>query len=485
MGRKVSLLNDAGGPLPKSSTSQHRSSRSRGFARSNHKAANDKQSKTRTSYSASRKSSCSSRMSVCSQSSYSDNSRASNFASRASSPASCTTTPQLFRNSSTSSDQSQRSLHSPSPMTPTYSFDPLEQNKQNPANPNEPFYRPNGPYFATIQQAVQAAPTQPQQYYPMTSANSLVFDDYQMQQQQQQPPFPAPPNVPFAYPAELIQPTSPISLASPTSSVAPTSAASPTAASASGSTGGKPAKKKYPCPHAARYNCTDTFTTSGHAARHGKKHTGEKNILCPVCSKAFTRKDNMKQHERTHRSNRDSAPNAPGDPSKQTGTSAPPSAPMSTTGPADDSSSDQQATNSAAPRKKVRPSTTAWSDNGPSNSANTLLDTLDTQLRAYGGVINDDDDDDDMRFPDPDDPSMQRRALTHMPLHMRLDGLETGHAVDGSKKRKGKGKGKEATVPVRPNMGRTTSGDSAVTEDGEGESPGLDALAMAASGFAR
>lgn len=60
-------------------------------------------------------------------------------------------------------------------------------------------------------------------------------------------------------------------------------------------------KKKYPCPHASRFSCTDTFTTSGHAARHGKKHTGEKNILCPTCNKAFTRKDNMKQHERTHK----------------------------------------------------------------------------------------------------------------------------------------------------------------------------------------
>ncbi len=59
-------------------------------------------------------------------------------------------------------------------------------------------------------------------------------------------------------------------------------------------------KNKYPCPHAQRFKCADTFTTSGHAARHGKKHTGEKNIQCPDCSKAFTRKDNMKQHQRTH-----------------------------------------------------------------------------------------------------------------------------------------------------------------------------------------
>ncbi|EQL30462.1 hypothetical protein BDFG_07052 [Blastomyces dermatitidis ATCC 26199] len=60
-------------------------------------------------------------------------------------------------------------------------------------------------------------------------------------------------------------------------------------------------KNKYPCPYATSHSCTATFTTSGHAARHGKKHTGEKGVHCPICNKAFTRKDNMKQHRRTHR----------------------------------------------------------------------------------------------------------------------------------------------------------------------------------------
>ncbi|RJE22786.1 C2H2 transcription factor Egr2 [Aspergillus sclerotialis] len=60
-------------------------------------------------------------------------------------------------------------------------------------------------------------------------------------------------------------------------------------------------KNKYPCPYAASHSCSATFTTSGHAARHGKKHTGEKSVHCPICNKAFTRKDNMKQHIRTHR----------------------------------------------------------------------------------------------------------------------------------------------------------------------------------------
>ncbi|KAJ5086471.1 hypothetical protein NUU61_007778 [Penicillium alfredii] len=64
-------------------------------------------------------------------------------------------------------------------------------------------------------------------------------------------------------------------------------------------------KNKYPCPYAASHDCSATFTTSGHAARHGKKHTGEKSVHCPICNKAFTRKDNMKQHIRTHRTHSD------------------------------------------------------------------------------------------------------------------------------------------------------------------------------------
>lgn len=72
-----------------------------------------------------------------------------------------------------------------------------------------------------------------------------------------------------------------------------------------GSTRGTGRKNKYPCPYAASHGCLATFTTSGHAARHGKKHTGEKSVHCPICNKAFTRKDNMKQHIRTHRTHSD------------------------------------------------------------------------------------------------------------------------------------------------------------------------------------
>lgn len=66
-------------------------------------------------------------------------------------------------------------------------------------------------------------------------------------------------------------------------------------------------KNSYPCPLAKQLGCTDLFTTSGHAARHAKKHTGKKDALCPECNKAFTRKDNMEQHRRTHQNGRSSA----------------------------------------------------------------------------------------------------------------------------------------------------------------------------------
>jgi hypothetical protein len=80
---------------------------------------------------------------------------------------------------------------------------------------------------------------------------------------------------------------------------------SPPPAESSGSNAAQKGKKdKYPCPLSKQYNCTDTFTTSGHAARHAKKHTGVRDAECPECGKTFTRKDNMEQHRKTHQNGR-------------------------------------------------------------------------------------------------------------------------------------------------------------------------------------
>ncbi|OJD23879.1 hypothetical protein ACJ73_04771 [Blastomyces percursus] len=75
----------------------------------------------------------------------------------------------------------------------------------------------------------------------------------------------------------------------------------PILANGSGNTTRVNKKIKYLCPYVASHSYTTTFSTSGHATRHGRKHTGEKDVLCPVCNKAFARKDNMKQHQRTYR----------------------------------------------------------------------------------------------------------------------------------------------------------------------------------------
>jgi len=77
-----------------------------------------------------------------------------------------------------------------------------------------------------------------------------------------------------------------------------------------------PKKNQYPCPMAKQIGCTDFFTTSGHAARHAKKHTGKKDAFCPECNKAFTRKDNMEQHRRTHQNGRGASRSSTSDDSK-------------------------------------------------------------------------------------------------------------------------------------------------------------------------
>ncbi|KAK0915209.1 hypothetical protein LTR57_013592 [Friedmanniomyces endolithicus] len=75
-------------------------------------------------------------------------------------------------------------------------------------------------------------------------------------------------------------------------------------------------KNQYPCPLAKQIGCNDFFTTSGHAARHAKKHTGKKDAFCPECKRAFTRKDNMEQHRRTHQNGRGAPRSNNGDAAK-------------------------------------------------------------------------------------------------------------------------------------------------------------------------
>ena len=213
--------------------------------------------------------------------------------------------PPLFRHDSSSSKCSNGSMDSsPSPITPAYNY-------------NDPAFLPYGdlirqdflpsPSSITpfMEQQLMIAPSIPDHIsqfsaktmgglpsvapsqYPLLPVASL-----EQQQQAQQPQQQAqlqPQQSQILTPAPSLQ--------SASNSTPASTKPSPTDAS----NGSNTKKNKYPCPYAASHNCSATFTTSGHAARHGKKHTGEKGVHCPICNKAFTRKDNMKQHERTHK----------------------------------------------------------------------------------------------------------------------------------------------------------------------------------------
>ena len=198
--------------------------------------------------------------------------------------------PSLLRYDSSSSSSSTRSHSSmestPSPTTPGYCF-------------NEPALLPYDSVLSNGYVPSPSAITPFMEQQMMISAS--VNDPFQ---QKLLPTLPALHQFPIlSPPTQADQSGLPTPVSSHSTSTT-TSVPPPAAASNPSPTSNAPApkKNKYPCPYAQSHNCLATFTTSGHAARHGKKHTGEKGVHCPICNKAFTRKDNMKQHERTHKS---------------------------------------------------------------------------------------------------------------------------------------------------------------------------------------
>ncbi|KAB2576084.1 Zinc finger C2H2-type protein [Lasiodiplodia theobromae] len=172
----------------------------------------------------------------------------SRTSSYTSSPCLSPQTPQLLRSDSTDS----AAMSSPSPTTPTFNY----EESQSPNMSQLPYYI--GPMPSVKQEQMM------QQYPPM------------MQQAYAQHPQPS--QVFIRPPGTERQPMPP--------------------------TQPRTKKNQYPCPLASSFGCKDYFTTSGHAARHAKKHTGKKDAVCPDCRKAFTRKDNMEQHRRTHQNGR-------------------------------------------------------------------------------------------------------------------------------------------------------------------------------------
>ena len=359
-------------------------------------------------------------------------------------------TPQLVRFDSSSS---QTSLQTPSPMTPDYPFEPLEQQKT--LTPVVPYYRVDGPYYAPSPQLpVQLAPDPNLVYYDtsLEKSNDLLMQDgiypalpinnIPIQPQYAQLPLdqsiPVSPQQPAILPAAAIVPIPIPAIATETMS----------------SEAKSPVKKKYPCPHATRFGCYDTFTTSGHAARHGKKHTGEKNIHCPTCNKAFTRKDNMKQHERTHR--------------QESGTTTTPSLRASASSSSSITASEMKEAHSAQ-RKRQKLARAR----GPSVPA-----SLVSNEQQSPSMDEMDDDEDDVEEAPTQTSHVQvepaRMAMPSRPQIRRANPTESlgqNHHLRITSPRGWDG---------RPSFDRTVSGD---TQDGEGESPGLDALAMAASGM--
>ncbi|KAF1972916.1 hypothetical protein BU23DRAFT_145850 [Bimuria novae-zelandiae CBS 107.79] len=177
----------------------------------------------------------------------------SRTSSYTSSPIGSPATPQLVRSDSSDSTAT---MHTPSPVTPEFGFDGLP-----PQSLNSPVFNQNS-FFPTQKELVSGYPPLSQPAGPLPYPSNSIQAVYFRPQQ-------------------------------PTESNNGPATANP-----------RSKKNSYPCPVAKQYNCGDHFTTSGHAARHAKKHTGKKDAFCPECNKAFTRKDNMEQHRRTHQSGR-------------------------------------------------------------------------------------------------------------------------------------------------------------------------------------
>ncbi|KAL8804204.1 MAG: hypothetical protein Q9200_005917 [Gallowayella weberi] len=304
-------------------------------------------------------------------------------------------------------------------MTPNYPHDPLDQHTKSSPYFSQPYGHQTRLAYPAIAQSQNPFATSSYHFYHRDTSNVEMGNGVGAFNQQALQNLPPP--LPYPIPEPMMIAPSPTKShlteitplttnhsnpkEEPTSQSAGTQtnssvSTSPTTASSS-NTGPVPAKKKFPCPHATRFGCSDTFTTSGHAARHGKKHTGEKSVVCPTCHKAFTRKDNMKQHERTHKT-----------PSSRNGLEDNPFS-LATTRPARDGRSRSPSAPDSTP--------SATTDSSDFNFASTpRLQRLEHEVEYQ---------------------SMGRRTHTNW----RMD---------------------------------TGSGQS--EEDGEGESPGLDALAAAA-----
>lgn len=221
-------------------------------------------------------------------------------------PSSCASTPSLSPHQTPSLTRSEssdsRAFSTPSPLTPAYSSfgQPAQHLPQAPTTHHH--HHPSSQHHHE-----QHPRDQHRQHYYLQNLPFAKMDD---QNASLYPPIPdgsAPMPQAYPMPSQMQnEPSLPQTLnVNPLLRRSDSPSSEPSRASGASASNPKSQKKnQYPCPMAKQIGCTDYFTTSGHAARHAKKHTGKKDAFCPECNKAFTRKDNMEQHRRTHQNGR-------------------------------------------------------------------------------------------------------------------------------------------------------------------------------------
>jgi hypothetical protein len=208
----------------------------------------------------------------------------SRASSRTSTPSLSPQTPPLVRSDSSDS----RTFGSPSPLTPAHhhsSHDRQQHDRQQ-------------QYFIVQHRYGKMDDPAMSMYPPPDASNLAMPSAYALPAQ-----LPVQVAPPVQQPMQNMQPMQQQYRSSASPSSEPSRVSTVSAAS-NGARPVAPKKNQYPCPLSKQFNCADYFTTSGHAARHAKKHTGKKDAFCPECNKAFTRKDNMEQHRRTHQNGR-------------------------------------------------------------------------------------------------------------------------------------------------------------------------------------
>jgi hypothetical protein len=214
----------------------------------------------------------------------------SRASSRTSTPSLSPQTPPLVRSDSSDS----RTFGSPSPLTPAHHYSSHDRQQQD-----------RQQQYFIVQHRYGKMDDPAMSMYPPPDASNLAMPSaYALPAQ-----LPVQVAPPVQQPMQNMQPMQQQYRASASPSSEPSRVSTVSAAS-NGARPAAPKKNQYPCPLSKQFNCADYFTTSGHAARHAKKHTGKKDAFCPECNKAFTRKDNMEQHRRTHQSGRNAAKGA-------------------------------------------------------------------------------------------------------------------------------------------------------------------------------